>query len=270
METCCGRGFADEAALVAHQATLHPHPYRIELAQSVAHFERDLAQVIDYARTFTAAQRKKAASSGSALPDGSFPIMNAGDLKNAIKLAGNASNPSAAKAHIKKRAKALNLASMIPADWATVQGTVQGVAGAPAPLLEDAPPNYPYHCPVCGRGFFDKVALELHEDLVKHNGDTTASRDEAAALESWNDIQDVVREALRDRYSDPMVNNGYCYCYVADISADWVVFELKDSYYKMGYSLDDTGKVTFDGNPVEVIRRTVYVPEPPDGDEGED
>jgi HK97 family phage prohead protease len=68
-------------------------------------------------RTFTADQRKNAAASGAAMPDGSFPIHTTDDLKNAIKLAGNAKDPAAARAHIKKRARALGASSMIPVSW---------------------------------------------------------------------------------------------------------------------------------------------------------
>lgn len=57
------------------------------------------------------------AKSGSALPDGSFPIADASDLKNAIGLVGNAKNPGAAKAHIKKRAAALGLTKNLPDSW---------------------------------------------------------------------------------------------------------------------------------------------------------
>ena len=68
-------------------------------------------------RTFTDAERKKLASSGAALPDGSFPIETVGDLHNAIKLAGHAADPAKAKAHIRARAKALGASDAIPDTW---------------------------------------------------------------------------------------------------------------------------------------------------------
>jgi len=68
-------------------------------------------------RTFTADERKTAAKKGAAMPDGSFPILNESDLKNAIHAIGRASNPAAAKAHIKKRARALGLSELLPEDW---------------------------------------------------------------------------------------------------------------------------------------------------------
>lgn len=68
-------------------------------------------------RDFTAAQRKALAKSGKAMPDGSFPIENEEDLHNAIRLAGHADNPAAAKAHIRSRAAAMGMSSVIPDDW---------------------------------------------------------------------------------------------------------------------------------------------------------
>lgn len=65
-------------------------------------------------RKFTPEERKKDAKSGKAMPDGSFPIENAKDLKNAIKAHGRARDPKAAKRHIKKRAKELGLENLTP------------------------------------------------------------------------------------------------------------------------------------------------------------
>lgn len=74
-------------------------------------------------RDFTKDQRDAAASSGAALPDGSFPIQNESDLENAVKLAGHASNPAAAKAHIKKRAAALGATGKLPEGWSEPSGS---------------------------------------------------------------------------------------------------------------------------------------------------
>ena len=71
-------------------------------------------------RDFSASQRKEDAKSGAAMKDGSFPIHNAEDLHNAIRLAGNAKNPDAARAHIKSRAAALGLSAEIPSTWKAI------------------------------------------------------------------------------------------------------------------------------------------------------
>jgi len=84
-----------------------------------AQWEWLMAELLTLAegREFKQKERKDLADKGHAMPDGSCPIKNASDLKNAIRLAGNAKNPAAAKAHIKKRARALGLENMIPPGW---------------------------------------------------------------------------------------------------------------------------------------------------------
>jgi hypothetical protein len=52
-----------------------------------------------------------------ALEDGSFPIKNADDLKNAIMAYGRAKDKAKAKAHIMKRAEELDAEDMIPESW---------------------------------------------------------------------------------------------------------------------------------------------------------
>lgn len=64
--------------------------------------------------------REKEAKAGTAMPDGSFPIVNKEDLGNAVKAFGRAKNKVKAKAHIKKRAKALGAEEMLPKQWKCV------------------------------------------------------------------------------------------------------------------------------------------------------
>ena len=59
------------------------------------------------------------AKEGTALPDGSYPIANVEDLKNAISAYGRAKDKEAAKKHIMKRARALGQEKLIPANWVT-------------------------------------------------------------------------------------------------------------------------------------------------------
>jgi hypothetical protein len=68
-------------------------------------------------REFSEEQRKTLAKSGAAMPGGSFPISNTGDLRNAVKAVGRAKDYAAAKAHIISRAKALGATSELPDDW---------------------------------------------------------------------------------------------------------------------------------------------------------
>lgn len=77
----------------------------------------DGAAVAYLKREFSTAERQSAADSGAALPDGSFPIHNKTDLRNAIQAIGRAKNRARAMAHIKTRARALGATDMLPDTW---------------------------------------------------------------------------------------------------------------------------------------------------------
>lgn len=64
------------------------------------------------------AGRKKAAASGAAMSDGSYPIDSKADLRKAIQAVGRGgADHDAIRAHIVQRAEALGLTSMIPDNW---------------------------------------------------------------------------------------------------------------------------------------------------------
>jgi hypothetical protein len=62
-------------------------------------------------------KRDALAKEGKAMKDGSFPIRNVEDLKNAIQAHGRAKDIAAAKKHIVKRARALGKYDLIPDEW---------------------------------------------------------------------------------------------------------------------------------------------------------
>jgi hypothetical protein len=62
-------------------------------------------------------ERARLADQGDAMPDGSYPIANVSDLKNAIQAFGRAKNPTAVKKHIIRRARALNAIDQLPEEW---------------------------------------------------------------------------------------------------------------------------------------------------------
>lgn len=68
-------------------------------------------------RELNTAQRRRMASQGLAMPDGSFPIANRQDLLNAIQSVGRASNYDAARRHIVSRARALGMINLLPDNW---------------------------------------------------------------------------------------------------------------------------------------------------------
>lgn len=184
----------------------------------------------DEARNVSTKERKKLAKSGSAMSDGSYPIANKQDLKNAIQAFGRASNKAAVKAHIIKRAKALGATNLLPQGW-----TSDGAA------LVECPDEY------CGRVF-------RHEALFV---------DHAEAVHTFDDVRMIVSQGLREKYAkDGNDWKSTIYIYVADLAEDWVVFEAsqggESDLYKCSYSIVD-GTATF-GVLTEVMRRTVYDP----------
>ena len=86
--------------------------------EQAAEIEAEAAEIA-LKRAFTDDQRTSMAKEGNALPDGSYPISNAGDLRNAISAFGRAKDKEAAKRHIMKRAKALGQEKLIPVSWLT-------------------------------------------------------------------------------------------------------------------------------------------------------
>jgi uncharacterized membrane protein YkoI len=61
--------------------------------------------------------RDRMAEEGLALPDGSYPIADEDDLRNAIKAYGRAGDKGAARRHIKKRARDLDAEDLLPENW---------------------------------------------------------------------------------------------------------------------------------------------------------
>lgn len=68
-------------------------------------------------KQYSEEERKKLAAEGKAKPDGSYPIVDRGDLDNAIQAWGRGGATASDKAWIKKRAADLNATDALPADW---------------------------------------------------------------------------------------------------------------------------------------------------------
>jgi hypothetical protein len=86
------------------------------LVARVASAKSEIEEYSDFA-IVSRRERKKLAEKGLALPDGSYPIRNVGDLKNAIQGYGRAKNKASAKRHIIKRARDLGKTDLIPDTW---------------------------------------------------------------------------------------------------------------------------------------------------------
>lgn len=88
----------------------------LELAKSIGG-EMHRFESFTEKREFTTEQREEAADEGAAMPDGSFPILTRADLRNAIQAFGRAKDKEAVRAHIVRRARALDAEDMIPDAW---------------------------------------------------------------------------------------------------------------------------------------------------------
>ena len=118
-------------------------------------------------RDFSADERKTLASSGAAMPDGSFPISNKADLSNAMRAIGRAKDPAKAKAHIRSRAKAL------------------GLEGELSDAFKSATP------------FLIRLAKQVRKDLA--DGDEQAvSFDEAYAEGEAQELTQAIMDELRE------------------------------------------------------------------------
>jgi hypothetical protein len=115
---------AAEALIIANDATSLPGWAQqvVSLALAAGSVADELLEAMNIvdpddietsAFDFKLADRLKMGKHGVAMSDGSFPIPDEEHLKSAIKLA----QTPAHKAHIKKRAKALNKTHLIPPNW---------------------------------------------------------------------------------------------------------------------------------------------------------
>lgn len=89
------------------------------IVERVEGSDKALLDSIEQKRFYTNERRMEYAKRGLALPDGSYPIRDVGDLRNAIQAFGLGKDREAAKRHIMKRARALGRTDLIPDNWKT-------------------------------------------------------------------------------------------------------------------------------------------------------
>ena len=98
--------------------------YELSEEEEIKALEADL----EIKRLYSREQRMEMAESGEAMEDGSFPIADESDLRNAILAVSRASDVAAARAHIMRRAEELGLEDMIPTDWQSEDDDSEEVA----------------------------------------------------------------------------------------------------------------------------------------------
>lgn len=185
---------------------------------------KDGGGLLQLNRDFSTKQRKKLAKSGAAMPDGSFPIKNAEDLKNAIHLVGKAKNPEAAKRHIISRARALGLTSLLPDSWKVAKNSkpdeelvvndmshdeircdlTEMIQGLYSKQMEDMPAlGYPYvravyedYCIYMFGGKMYQVGYQMSNDEVSLVGDPTEVEQKVNYVPVENSSGDTTTEEL--------------------------------------------------------------------------
>jgi hypothetical protein len=137
---------------------------------------------VETSKEFSPDKRQKLAKEGKAQSDGSFPIENESDLKNAIHAFGRSKNPAATKAHIKKRARALGLSNLIPEQWAAMEEEEKCEnCGSDMVMSSEGE----MECPVCGAEHED-------EEEAKKKKDSECAADLTASLNPYIESLGVV------------------------------------------------------------------------------
>jgi len=187
-----------------------------------AFFAEDTEYGIEYVRErdFDTDTRAKLAKSGAALPDGSFPIQNKKDLENAIKAIGRASNPAAAKAHIKTRAKALDCTDCIPDTWESWQ-TLEGELVCEATFTQG--------------DSHDGTASKLSDAI---HGAVLSGKDMDGDDDGEQDAKDAKNYGPQH--------------YVRAVHDKHVIYSMGGKTFAHKYSKDEEGDVHLQGSPKEV------------------
>jgi uncharacterized membrane protein YkoI len=90
-----------------------------------------MADEYDMKRDYSTESRTDMAEEGMAMPDGSYPIKDEEDLKNAVKAFGRAKDKQATMKYILKRAKALGLEGILPENWSSRKSEDEVEAATP-------------------------------------------------------------------------------------------------------------------------------------------
>lgn len=196
-------------------------------------------------RQFSAEKRRELARKGLAMKDGSFPIETKADLKNAIRLAGNAENPAAAKRHIIKRARALGAVSTLPDSWGVKEADVTRKTETTLPLA-----NRDFRIEL-GRALLSDQAFA--KDMSVAAAKALAGDPLQEAERSHNEQRELVSQALRDKFRTGDEDYGP---WIRDMYDDRVIFEHQGDTFQVTYSIDDDENVTL-GEKVEVEIRYV-------------
>jgi hypothetical protein len=165
-----------------------------ELGLSASGEEGEMAAALTAAE-FSAKERDRLADEGIAMEDGSFPIRNGSDLRNAIMSVGRASDPDAARRHIIKRARALDLLDELPEAWNIS-------AAAASEKAQELSRNHPGHPGAKGNTV---VPQSIPKVIPEHNGkDEYRDLRQEARKRMVDSALQVVAAALQEGYEEEM------------------------------------------------------------------
>jgi len=139
-------------------------------------------------RKFSTAQRRELADKGMALPDGSFPIENKEDLKNAIRAYGRAKDKDRAKAWVIKRAKEMGKVNLLPASWNVNESINEGKKYAKPPKIKETVEEENY--PEALEDVIDNLELEIESYFDDHDEVMTST------------INDYIIEAIKSKINE--------------------------------------------------------------------
>jgi hypothetical protein len=166
----------------------------------------ELSIEVDAFADISAEARKKLAEKGQALPDGSYPIRNEDDLKNAIKAYGRSNPEDRAKVrtHIRKRARALGKEELIPENWKAASNEGEDTSLGKASAAEfgevtdvQAGKYVPGKTqPRDAKGKFRQVLARIKQDLGDAGLDQTIKKiEEAENLDDAGNYMEAARAA---------------------------------------------------------------------------
>jgi hypothetical protein len=140
-----------------------------------------------YKKDFSDKERSDLADKDQAMPDGSFPIRNVSDLKNAIQAFGRAKNKVAVKAWIIRRAKALGQADLIPEAWGVAKKSAMADALVALSLVnKGAEPGQWTHDPDALKAVEDGIIACLQQELEELSDGEDERWDLQVLLDSLN------------------------------------------------------------------------------------
>lgn len=166
----------------------------------------ELSIQVDSFADISAEARKKLAEKGQALPDGSYPIRNEDDLKNAIKAYGRSNPEDRAKVrtHIRKRARALGKEELIPENWKAASNEGEDTSLGKASAAEFAKVTDVQEGkyvpgktqPRDAKGKFRQVLARIKQDLGDAGLDKTIEKiEEAENLDDAGNYLEAARAA---------------------------------------------------------------------------